>query len=531
MVQLNRRAFLTSSMAVGLTSTLALGKLGQAKTTRPGTNNTLANQLFPIPPEALARMRESDELIDYDALGLAQLIKAREITARELVEVVIRRIEAMEPIINVLTTPTFERALEKADQIPLNSTFAGVPILIKDMIDVGGVRRTDGSRLQLTNVPVRNVRYIDGVEAAGMNIVGMTNVPEFAQLGIVTNNSAFGLSRNPWDLSKSTLGSSGGAGAAVAAGILPLVHGTDGGGSNRLPACANGVFGMKPSRERMLSGESDGGHNPFKTNQALSRTVRDSAALFNDTEDKSSRVFEPVGLVTGPSTRRLKIGYAASIRGGLVVEEPVRKAQENVVRLLQDLGHEVVEVTFPVNEVEFFTNYNGAFLRQFGTVAESTEILSGRAAAESGLLDPFTASLIEYGASITDEQEAQGQAYLAKVPGFYIDTFESIDILMSPVMPVLFVEGDALTPNDRVNDSTLEFLQNRLAYTAPTNVAGNPAMSVPLNWNDESGLPIGTMFQAAIGNDKMLYELAYELEEARPWKEHWAPYSVKYIPV
>lgn len=475
--------------------------------------------------------RRHDELIDFDALGLAQLIKKKEISAGEMTELIIRRIEAVEPIINAISTRTFERARGKADKIPLDSTFAGVPVLIKDMIDVGGVRRTDGSRLLLTNVPQKNVAYIDGVEAAGMNIIGMTNVPEFAQLGIVTNNSAFGKSRNPWDLSKSTLGSSGGAGAAVAAGILPLVHGTDGGGSNRLPASANGVFGMKPSRERMLSGEADGGHSQFKTNQAMSRTVRDSAALFNETEDKSGKVFEPVGLVEGPGKRRLRVGFAANMKGGLKSDAGVLRAMESSAKLLQDLGHEIVEVEMPIDSEEFFKNFNGAFLRRFGVFSEMASGLSGRSAADSGLLDPWTASLIAYGASITEEEERNGLAYLAKVPGMFGALFEKVDILMSPVMPVVSVGGDELRPVDLVNDSLLEFLQDRMQFTAPTNVAGIPAMSVPLHWEQSSGLPVGTMFQSAIGNDRMLYELAFELEEARPWKSKWAPYSVKHIPI
>jgi amidase len=480
---------------------------------------------------ALARPRKLDEFVDYDGLGLAELIKTGALSRTEVVEVVTRRIEALEPIINCITTRTFERARQKAETIPLDSTFAGVPILIKDMVDVGGVRRTDGSRMLLANVPANNVAYVDGVEAAGMNIIGMTNVPEFAQLGIVTNNVAFGLSRNPWDLSKSAFGSSGGAGAAVAAGIVPVAHGTDGGGSNRMPSCVAGILGMKPSRERMLSGEADGGHSPSKTNQALSRTVRDSAALFDRTEDKSGRVFEPVGFVAGPSTRRLKVGYAPSIAGGMEVEPAVVKAQERSQQLMQDLGHDVVEVDYPVNADEFFANFNGYFLGRFTGLADVARNLSGRDASMSGLLDTFTASMLRYGKSFTAEQQARGEAYLATVPGLFGKLFEQVDVLMSPVIPIVSLNVDALTPQMIVNDYVVDFMQDRMAFTAPTNIAGNPAMSVPLNWDPDSGLPIGTMFQAAIGNDRMLYELAYELEDASPWKERWAPYSAKYIPV
>ena len=482
------------------------------------------------PRFASAASRTLDALVDEDALGMAGLIKRGEISAREAVEITIRRIEAMEPVVNAITTRAYERALQKAGSISKDTTFAGMPIIIKDMIDVGGLRRTDGSRMKLTNIPAENVKYIDGVENAGMNIIAMSNVPEFAQLGLVTNNSTFGLSRNPWDLSKSALGSSGGAAAAVASGMVPMAHGTDGGGSNRLPACAQGLFGMKPSRARMLPGEAGGVHGPFKTNQAISRTVRDSAALFAHTQDPDGPL-PSAGLVTGPSTRRLRIGFAPAIKGGRVVDTAVAAAQEKTAQLLRDLGHEVVDAAIPVEQDEFFRHYNGAFLGQFGVIADQARTISGTDAASSGLIDPFTASLIEYGSSIPAEEQAAGLEYLKTIPERYAQLFAGIDILLSPVMPFLSIAADALTPQTSVNDSVLDFLQSGLAYTASTNVSGHAAMSVPLNWDPETGLPIGSSFQAATGNDSMLYELAFELEQARPWKDRWAPYSTKFIPI
>lgn len=480
--------------------------------------------------QASAAPRTVDEFVDLDALGMADLIKKGDISAREAVEITIRRIEAVEPIVNAISTRTYERAFAKADSIPKDTTFAGMPILIKDMVDVGGIRRTDGSRMMLSNIPALNVKYIDGVEDAGMNIIGMTNVPEFAQLGVITNNTAFGLTRNPWDLTKSSLGSSGGAGAAVASGMVPMAHGTDGGGSNRLPACANGLFGIKPSKERMLPGEAGGQHGPFKTNQAISRTVRDSAALFRHTEDPNGP-FPKIGLVDGPSNRRFRIGYAPALEGGSPVDTAVIAAQDNVAQLLEDLGHTVVEAEIPLNVQEFFDNYNGAFLGQFAGLADSAYAISGTSARNSGLLDPFTASLIEYGRSIPPEAQSAGLEYLATVPRLYAERFEKVDFLLSPVMPFLSIDADALTPSTIVNDTILDFLQSGLSFTASVNVSGHAAMSVPLNWDPASGLPIGSMFQAALGNDRILYELAFELEQARPWKNQWAPYSTKYIPI
>ncbi len=480
--------------------------------------------------KVVAAPRHVDEFVGYDALGMADLIKAGDISAREAVEVTIRRIEALEPIVNAITTRTYDRAFEKAKTIPKESTFAGMPILIKDMIDVGGVRRTDGSRLNLSNIPAANVRYIDGVEDAGLNIIGMTNVPEFAQMGIITNNTAFGETKNPWDLSISALGSSGGAATAVASGMVPLAHGTDGGGSNRLPTSAQGLFGIKPSKARMRAGEAGGVHGPFKTNQAISRTVRDSAALFAHTEDPNGP-FQPIGRVAGASTRRLKIGYAAALEGGIAVDPAVIAAQESTVQLLRDLGHEVIEVTIPLNMQEFFDHFTGAFLGQFSMVADAAYAITGTSAIDSGLLDPFSASLIAYGSKISPDRTIAGLEYLATVPNRFAKTFETVDMILSPVMPFLSIPGDALTPQTIVNESIIAFQQAGMGFTASTNVSGHAAMSVPLNWDAQSGLPIGSMFQAATGNDKMLYELAFELEEARAWKDLWAPYSTKYIPI
>lgn len=483
-----------------------------------------------VAKKAVAAPKQLDEFVDFDALGMAELIKRGEISAREAVEITIRRIEALEPIVNAITTRSYDRAFEKAGTISKDTTFAGMPILIKDMIDVGGVRRTDGSRMNLANIPAENVRYIDGVEAAGMNIIGMTNVPEFAQMGIITNNTAFGPTKNPWDLSLSALGSSGGAATAVASGMVPMAHGTDGGGSNRLPAGAQGLFGIKPSRARMLPGEAGGVHGPFKTNQAISRTVRDSAALFVHTEDPNGP-FSTIGLVTGPARRRLRIGYAPALEGGVEVHPSVVAAQENTVQLLRDLGHEVVDAAIPLNAREFFENYNGAFLGQFRVVADGARAITGASARESGLLDVFTASLIEYGSTIPADVQAAGLEYLATVPKRYAQMFEDIDLLLSPVMPFLSIDGNAMSPETSVNDAVIDYLQAGLSFTASVNVSGHAAMSVPLNWDPETGLPVGSMFQAATGNDRMLYELAFELEEARPWKDRWAPYSCKYIPV
>jgi amidase len=176
-------------------------------------------------PSAQARLPlPADDLLNFDAVGLAQLIRQGELSAQEVVEASIARIEALEPAINALTTRNFSAALARAPKIDASTVFAGVPTLLKDLVDYGGVRRTNGSLLHLTQVPQASVAYVKAMEQAGLNILGMTNTPEFAS-GALTDNLAFGPTRNPWDLTRNAGGSSGGSAAAVAAGYVPLAHG------------------------------------------------------------------------------------------------------------------------------------------------------------------------------------------------------------------------------------------------------------------------------------------------------------------
>ena len=469
--------------------------------------------------------RPLDAFTEYDALGLARLIRTKELPPAELVEIVIRRIEVLDPVLNFMTTRAFERARAKANTISIDSRFAGVPILMKDMIDVGGIRRTDGSRLFANRVPEKNVAYVDGIEAAGLNILGMTNVPEFAN-GAVTRNDLFGATHNPWNLAYSTFTSSGGSAAAVGAGVVPMAHGTDGAGSCRLPASATGVLGMKPSRYRMLPGESNGTHDRAKTNQVLSRTVRDSAALFDLTEDKSSRLGTPIGFVEGPSKRRLRVGLVLDTPGLVDIEPEVIEAQRDAAMLFESLGHQVVEAKYPVDAEAFFEGYSAFAARKLAGLKSVVESASGKPLLDSGLLSHSVATFVAHAATVPQESMIAGQAYLETLPAIFGRAFIDHDVLLTPVSPVTGVRLDEAGPNDIFSTERARFTIGLLKFTGPVNFGGNPAMSVPLGQGRVTGLPIGTHVIAARGNDKLLYELAYELEEARPWKDRRAPFSV-----
>ncbi|MEP4077757.1 amidase [Haloferula sp.] len=471
-----------------------------------------------------------DPLIDEDALGLAAMLRAREISQLELLEIFIRRIEVMNPALNFMTNEAFDRARKAAGTIPLNTRFAGVPILMKDMIDIAGLRRTDGSRLMLENRPERNVAYVDAVEQAGLNIFGQTNVPEMASF-VITNNDVFGATRNPWSPDHSVFSSSGGSAVAVASGVVPIAHGTDGAGSNRLPPSATGILGMKPSRNRMRSGEAGGGHDIAKTNHVLTRTVRDSAAVFAETEDPSGKMYEPVGFVDGSSKRRLKVGLVRP-DGALMTSEPeVLDAQQRAGRLLEKLGHSVEETPWPVDAEEMADAYMKFFAGKVGALKKTVETVSGKPLMESGLLTPLLASNILSSAAFTEKDIAQGRDYLAKLESVFEKVFENFDVLLAPVAPVVAPPLYEHTPQELWSDELAQYVSGRLKYTSPINFSGCPAMSVPLGRSRSSGIPIGSHFIAAKGAERLLYELAYELEEARPWRGVWAPYSLKYIPV
>ena len=469
-----------------------------------------------------------DEFIDFDATGLAELIKKKEVTPSELVDVFIRRIETINPLINCIATPTFERARKRAKEISGESVFAGVPSLIKDMVDVGGVRRTDGSRLLATNIPKNSVAWVQAFEKSGLNMLGTTTVPEFAG-GF--ESELFGKTRNPWNLEYTCIASSSGAAAAVSSGIAPLVHGTDGGGSNRLPSNACHTFGFKPSRGRLLSGEADGSHDLFKTNCSISRTVRDAVALFAATQDSNSKDFDKLGNVTGPSQRRLRIAFSPDgVRNLPATTESVKEAVTSVAKLLESLGHKVEEIKHPVDGVEFFDNFRFAYLPKFLPLLKMVKAVSGRQGAKSGLLSTWTASMIESGRNFTPAEIEKGRIYFESIAKLYSTVFDRFDVLLTPVTPVETPRIGDITPTDSFGEKGHKF-EHVMSLTAPVNPIGDCAMSVPLSFSKSTGMPVGSMFHAPSGKDKLLFQLAFELESARPWKDQWAPYSIKHIPV
>ncbi len=457
-----------------------------------------------------------------DATAMAQAIRSGQLSAAEAVETAIRRAEALQGKLNLIVNSDFDRALDLARRGTPSGPFGGVPFLVKDLIDRKGLPTRAGSRSQEGTGPAdRQAPNIDAFDRAGLITLGKSATPEFGFLP-TTEPLAFGPTHNPWDLARTPGGSSGGSSAAVAAGVVPVAHATDGGGSIRIPASHCGLFGLKPSRGRIADWEGKENITDIGAEHVVSRSVRDSAALFALTEDTAPNAkFPPVGLVTAPSKKRLRIGVLLENGLGHRPHPDVVAANDAAAKLLADLGHHVEATHLPYDGSQFIDDFLVLWANGAAQMAGRATKATGRKADET-MFEPFTLSLLELFRK-TPQTQLPGvlQRLTANVLAY--DTWfpaHLFDVVLSPVLftppPLLGEEGpnvpfDVLAPR----------LKEYVGYTPIHNIAGAPAMSVPLHWT-AAGLPVGSMFSARAGNERTLFELAYELEQARPWA-HRAP--------
>ncbi len=473
----------------------------------------------------LAADRASDPFAKLDAVAQAQAIAKGDATPLEVLDAAIRRIEALNARINAVVTTDFERARSRAQENHFKGPFAGVPFLIKDLDEFAGVRTTFGSRAMLDNISTTNEPYVAACVDTGVNVVGKSNTPEFGLTG-TTESLAFGPCYNPWDVTRSSGGSSGGAGAAVASGMVPMAQGSDGGGSIRIPASCCGVFGLKPSRGRMVGSDDK---FSFSVNGVLSRSVRDTAHVMASTErDKPAPGLKPVGLVTGPGKRRLTIGMYLKGANGREPSPDVTSAILSTARLCEELGHEV-----RISRVDFAgsamaEDFLALWASSPGEAVEQLERQQGRPATLQDF-EPLTLAFAAQYRNGGKEKIPAASERLQAVAKSVSEQMEPYDVLLCPVLstaPPLIGEYSPTVPFEDLMRRMVDYV----AYTPVFNVTGMPAMSVPLTWN-EQGLPIGSQFAAKAGDERTLLELAYELEAARPWADKWAPNSAPKLSV
>lgn len=486
------------------------------------------------------------DFFQHDALGVAELVRHKEISPREAVEASIARIEAMNPQLNAVVHRMFDKALHESEGDLPEGPFRGVPFLLKDLLAwYEGEPITSGSRLFKGWIAPGDAEITRRYRRAGLIVMGKTNTPEFGLVPF-TESELLGICRNPWNAGVTAGGSSGGSAAAVASGMVPMAGGGDGGGSIRIPASCCGLFGLKPTRGRTPTGPFQGElWRGAAVEHVLTRSVRDSAAMLDAIAgpDVGAPYYAPppqrpfIEEVRTPPGR-LRIAFTIEPMLGRTVHPDCEKAVIDAARLLESLGHDVVEDTFQVDRDSF----NEAFL-----IVVSCELASDlddaatmlRRAVKRGDVEVSTWALALIGRSISGPGYSNAVRYLQRTSRRIGEFFERYQVHVSPVVAAPPFPHGALQPppSERTAMAALGALRaskfmkaigaleraaatvfDWMSFTPVANATGQPAMSVPLSWN-EAGLPIGVHFTGRYADEATLFRLAAELELASPWRE------------
>ncbi|MEV7598817.1 amidase [Kitasatospora sp. NPDC089797] len=464
------------------------------------------------------------EYVTYDGVGLADLVARGQVTAAELASTAQAASDAVNPRINAVV----ETWPAQDAPAPGSTPLAGVPFLIKDIaVAMAGKRVELGSRMAAGNVAGADSSLMTRFRRAGLVTLGRTATPEFAY-STTTEGALYGATRNPWDPTRSPGGSSGGAGAAVAAGIVPIAHATDAAGSIRVPAAANGLFGLKPTRGRISMGpEADEVFNGLAVHGALSRSVRDSAVLLDLVHGPEAgdpyaarRPERPYAQEVTRSPGSLRIGLLTRPWGGRAVDRTVVDATLRSARLAESLGHRVEEVRvgLGVGWEEFVLANARLWSTNLVTWIDGFAAAFGRP-VDATTVEPEMLASYAYGRQVTGAEFVHALAMrnsVARAIGRY---FTDYDLLLTPTLPELPVPLGRYAEGAEGADGLgwLGQLFHRSPFTAVFNVAGTPAMSVPLETDPATGLPIGVQFAAGYGREDVLFRLAGQLERAAPW--------------
>jgi len=471
-------------------------------------------------------MSNLEELAFLDATTQAELVRRKEIKPIELVEACIERIERLNPTLNAVITPMYNQALDAAKRELPDGPFTGVPFLLKDLLGAyKGVPMTFGSKLLRNFVPDRDSELVKRLKRSGLIIVGRTNVPEFGLLP-TTESDFFGPCRNPWDIERTPGGSSGGSASAVAAGFVPMAHGNDGGGSIRIPASCCGLFGLKPTRGRNpLGPDLAEGWGGLVVEHAITRTVRDSATLLDVTAgaDVGDSYWAPPPdrpflKEVGANPGKLRIAF--STNGDMPISEDCLKAVQEAAALCRDLGHEVEE-SAPALDVSN-DQINQAYLT---IISASIGAALKPLDAKKEQVEPLSWALYELAGNIDSTDYVLAIQLVQRITRLVAHFFVDFDLFLTPVL------REPPVPLGTFNSSPENPFQGMIragefVFSTPlANFTGQPAMSVPLYWND-NGLPIGVHFLGRFGDEATLFRLASQLEAARPWDGRRPPLSV-----
>ena len=488
-----------------------------------------------------------DEYVKHDATALANLVQKGEVTPGELLETAIARAETVNPALNAIVTPLYDKGRDMTTHLSETGLFRGVPFLLKDLeMEWAGTPMKSGCAGYKEYVSTTDSEVVKRLKEAGLVLFGKTNTPEFG-LTPYTESKLYGPARNPWKTTHSPGGSSGGSAVAVAAGIVPAATATDGGGSIRIPASCCGLFGLKPSRARVPLGPRFGElWNGAVAGLAVTRSVRDSAGLLDVLAGPMPG--DPYGIApperpfveeVGREPGKLRIAFSTqSLMPSQTVDPECVTAVREVCKLLEGLGHTVEEIPLPYEKSivteAFFLNVlseTAAVLRELGQYL-GRPVRRGDVElntwAQARLADGFSSADAAYQKRRWNTlNRSMGQLH------------ETYDVFLTPTLPrppieigtfqnkaseqrllklVDSVGGLKYLTNSNMVEELAERSLGYIAFTVITNMTGQPAMSVPLHWSSE-GLPIGVMFAAKLGDEATLFRLAGQLEQERPWFE------------
>src|SRR5216683_7637312 len=471
---------------------------------------------------SLATFAEYDR---HDALGLARLVNAGEVSPAEVLEAAVERVEARNPAVNAVVSRLYDQARAAIAAGLPRGPLTGVPYLLKDLgAFCAGTVTSCGSALFRDAVADHDSEIVARMRRAGLVVFGKTNTSE---LGLSTSVEPrlFGPTRNPWDPERSAGGSSGGAAAAVAKGMVPAAHATDGGGSIRIPASACGLFGLKPTRARTPSGPDLGeSWNGAGIGHAVTRSVRDSAALLDATAgpDVGDPYWAPPRrgsflAEVGADPGKLGIAVTTTAWNGSPVDPECAAAATDAARLCETLGHDVAEASPAIDEEA----RNAAMRVIICAHTRATLELRGQALGREPRpedVETSTWAAAEYGRQATASDYAKAIRVLHQVGRVVGRFFSRYDVLITPTMCRPPHKLGVLAQSGNDPHAYLEAILGTIAFTSPFNTTGSPAMSVPLHWSRD-GLPVGVQFAAGFGEEATLFRLAAQLEQARPWAE------------
>lgn len=481
------------------------------------------------------------DYLAHDAIGLADLVRQRQVSPRELIDAAIAQAEAVNPAINAIVLRDYDAARERAATMHApDGPFAGVPYLVKDLdAAVAGLPMSMGSRHYRYFVPAADSPLIAKSRAAGLNVFGKTNTPEFGQMPY-TEPELFGACRNPWNLDHTPGGSSGGAAAAVAAGIVPLAHASDGGGSIRIPASCCGLFGLKPSRNPALVDRQMNGD--LVVQHAVARSVRDSALLLDVTTGQTLPPGAPgtflVALDTPPEP--LRIGLVVDPMFAPALDDDARAALDDAAALAASLGHHVEPAMLNID----FARAGEIFLTLWSTIADEMVIgarqRTGRTPRRSEF-EPASWAMAVVGKRLGRERLPEALEFQRQLTAQIASLVARYDVILcaslagppvkiGSMLPTPFEQAQmkilaALPLKPLLKEMLAKSSQKAFAWAGCTelfNLTGQPAMSVPLYWNAR-GLPVGVQFAARHGDDALLLRLARQFEQARPWFDRRPP--------